>query len=146
MLKPAVCNRELCVFAFSKLGVMKNAAEGFATQAEVRKNLLGKTWGNFKFRKKKQVVDFLLATAKAAALSQRRDLIFDPFPSVVDPDNPNALAFSPKHKDWDRLCKVLNCVSIRELASMQDDKQVTRNGQKIDRVTFPLVSCLPNAL
>ena len=35
MLKPAVCARELCVFAFQTLGVMSDAAEDIATGAEV---------------------------------------------------------------------------------------------------------------
>ena len=116
MLKPAVCNRELCVFSFSKLGVMKNAAEGLATQAEV--------------------VDFLLATAKSAALSNRREMIFDPFPSLVDPENTNQLALSPNNKDWDRLQQILTSVSIRELASMQDDKP---NKKIVDRLAYPLM-------
>ena len=35
-LQPAVCARELCVFAFQTLGVMSEAAEDIATGAEVK--------------------------------------------------------------------------------------------------------------
>ena len=35
MFQPAVCARELCVFAFQTLGVMSDAAEDIATGAEV---------------------------------------------------------------------------------------------------------------
>jgi hypothetical protein len=34
-LQPAVCSRDLCLFAFQTLGVMSNAAADIATGAEV---------------------------------------------------------------------------------------------------------------
>lgn len=43
-----------------------------------------------------QVVDLLIAMASAACRSHRNGLIFDPFPTVVDPLNPKELALSPK--------------------------------------------------
>ena len=43
-----------------------------------------------------QVVDLLLAMASAACKSHRRDIIFEPFPTVVDPQNPCELALHPK--------------------------------------------------
>ncbi|XP_077862205.1 protein mono-ADP-ribosyltransferase PARP6-like, partial [Saccoglossus kowalevskii] len=76
MLKPAVCARELCVFAFQNLGVMQDAADDIATGAEV--------------------VDLLVAMANAASRSSRRDLIFDPYPMICDPLNPKEFAFNPK--------------------------------------------------
>ena len=33
--QPCVCTRELCVFAFQSLGVMADAAEAIATDADV---------------------------------------------------------------------------------------------------------------
>ena len=74
--QPAVCERELCVFSFQMLGVMQDAAENIATGAEV--------------------VDLLVSMVLAAVKSRRRQLILDPFPSVVDPRNTKELAFSPK--------------------------------------------------
>ena len=38
----------------------------------------------------------LVAMARAAANSNRKDIIFEPYPSVVDPANTNQLAFSPE--------------------------------------------------
>uniref|UniRef100_A0A9J7X6K9 Poly [ADP-ribose] polymerase n=1 Tax=Cyprinus carpio carpio TaxID=630221 RepID=A0A9J7X6K9_CYPCA len=76
MLKPAVCTRELCVFSFNTLGVMSGAAEDVATGAEV--------------------VDLLVAMCRAALESARKSIIFDPYPSVVDPHDPKSLAFNPK--------------------------------------------------
>lgn len=34
-MQPCVCTRELCVFAFQTLGVMADAAEAIATDADV---------------------------------------------------------------------------------------------------------------
>lgn len=43
-----------------------------------------------------QVVDLLVAMCRAALQSPRRSIIFEPYPCVVDPHNPETLAFSPK--------------------------------------------------
>ncbi|KAF4017071.1 hypothetical protein G4228_008805 [Cervus hanglu yarkandensis] len=96
MLKPAVCTRELCVFSFYTLGVMSGAAEEVATGAEV--------------------VDLLVAMCRAALESPRKSIIFEPYPSVVDPTDPKTLAFNPKKKNYERLQKALDSVmSIREM-------------------------------
>lgn len=46
-----------------------------------------------------QVVDLLVAMCRAALESSRKSIIFDPYPSVVDPIDPKALAFNPKVQD-----------------------------------------------
>lgn len=46
-----------------------------------------------------QVVDLLVAMCRAALQSSRKNIIFEPYPSVVDPYNPKTLAFSPKVSD-----------------------------------------------
>lgn len=43
-----------------------------------------------------QVVDLLVAMCRAALQSPRKSIIFEPYPCVVDPNNPKTLAFSPK--------------------------------------------------
>eukprot|EP01119_Soliformovum_irregulare_P015436 TRINITY_DN4344_c0_g1_i1.p1 TRINITY_DN4344_c0_g1~~TRINITY_DN4344_c0_g1_i1.p1 ORF type:complete len:706 (+),score=178.61 TRINITY_DN4344_c0_g1_i1:223-2118(+) len=88
LLKPTVCSRELCCFAFQQLGVMADAAEDVATGAEV--------------------VDLLVSFAVAASKSARRDLIFDPFPTIVDPQNANNIILGQKQKDFSRLEKMLS--------------------------------------
>ena len=40
--------------------------------------------------------NLLVAMAKAASKSLRRELIFDPFPKIVDPANPDQFVFHPK--------------------------------------------------
>uniref|UniRef100_A0A8D3AFT9 Poly [ADP-ribose] polymerase n=1 Tax=Scophthalmus maximus TaxID=52904 RepID=A0A8D3AFT9_SCOMX len=103
MLKPAVCTRELCVFSFYTLGVMSGATEEVATGAEV--------------------IDLLVAMCRAALHSSRKSIIFEPYPSVVDPYNPKALAFTPKRKSYSRLQKALDSVLlIRTLAQVTDLK------------------------
>lgn len=47
-----------------------------------------------------QVVDLLVAMCRAALESARKSIIFDPYPSVVDPFDPKALAFNPKVQDF----------------------------------------------
>ena len=42
-----------------------------------------------------QVVDLLIAMVNAAAHSPRCEIILDPFPCVVDPDNSARLALDP---------------------------------------------------
>uniref|UniRef100_A0A8C5E4G0 Poly (ADP-ribose) polymerase family, member 6b n=1 Tax=Gouania willdenowi TaxID=441366 RepID=A0A8C5E4G0_GOUWI len=91
-LKPAVCTRELCVFSYYTLGVMSGSTEEVATGAEV--------------------VDLLVAMCRAALQSSRKSIIFDPYPSVVDPYNPKTLAFSPKRKSYERLQKALDGVLL----------------------------------
>lgn len=43
-----------------------------------------------------QVVDLLVAMCRAALESPRKSIIFEPYPSVVDPSDPKTLAFNPK--------------------------------------------------
>lgn len=43
-----------------------------------------------------QVVDLLVAMCRAALESPRKSIIFEPYPSVVDPNDPKTLAFNPK--------------------------------------------------
>lgn len=116
--QPAVCTRELCVFSFYTLGVMSGAVEDVATGAEVMhmyrihiyilRNFLScsallklhqsnQSECMFTFM---QVVDLLVAMCRAALESSRKSIIFDPYPSVVDPFDPKALAFNPKVQDF----------------------------------------------
>uniref|UniRef100_A0A3Q2Y7J9 Poly (ADP-ribose) polymerase family, member 6b n=1 Tax=Hippocampus comes TaxID=109280 RepID=A0A3Q2Y7J9_HIPCM len=92
MLKPAVCTRELCVFSFHTMGAIAGATEEVATGAEV--------------------VDLLVAMCRSALQSSRKSIIFEPYPSVVDPKNPKMLAFSPKRKSYERLEKALDSVLL----------------------------------
>uniref|UniRef100_A0A3B4G0H5 Poly [ADP-ribose] polymerase n=1 Tax=Pundamilia nyererei TaxID=303518 RepID=A0A3B4G0H5_9CICH len=116
MLKPAVCTRELCVFSFYTLGVMSGAAEEVATGAEV--------------------VDLLVAMCRAALESPRKSIIFEPYPSVVDPNDPKTLAFNPKKKNYERLQKALDSVmSIREM-TQGSYLEIKKQMDKLDPLTI----------
>ena len=64
LLRPCVCSRDLCTFAFQTLGVAAGAADHVAASP--------------------QVVNLLIAMCRAAALSTREDKIFEPFPVLFE--------------------------------------------------------------
>ncbi|XP_044048921.1 protein mono-ADP-ribosyltransferase PARP6-like isoform X2 [Siniperca chuatsi] len=119
MLKPAVCTRELCVFSFYTLGVMSGATEEVASGAEV--------------------VDLLVAMCRAALQSSRKSIIFEPYPSVVDPNNPKTLAFSPKRKSYDRLQKALDSVLLIRRMAQGPYSEIKKQMDKIDPLAYPLL-------
>nr|XP_046249935.1 protein mono-ADP-ribosyltransferase PARP6-like [Scatophagus argus] len=119
MLKPAVCTRELCVFSFYTLGVMSGATEDVATGAEV--------------------VDLLVAMCRAALQSSRKSIIFEPYPSVVDPHNPKILAFSPKKKSYDRLHKALDSILLIRRMAQGPYSEIKKQMDKIDPLAHPLL-------
>lgn len=43
-----------------------------------------------------QVVDLLVSMCRSALESPRKVVIFEPYPSVVDPNDPQMLAFNPR--------------------------------------------------
>ncbi|XP_030621155.1 protein mono-ADP-ribosyltransferase PARP6 [Chanos chanos] len=119
MLKPAVCTRELCVFSFYTLGVMSGAADEVATGAEV--------------------VDLLVAMCRAALESARKNVIFNPYPSVVNPHDPKTLAFNPKRRSYERLQRALDSItSIREL-SQGSYTEIKKQLDKADPLAHPLL-------
>lgn len=96
-----MCTRELCVFSFYTLGVMSGAAEEVATGAEVGLRMAGdhtviSGCCPFTPHSVPKVVDLLVAMCRAALESPRKSIIFEPYPSVVDPNDPKTLAFNPK--------------------------------------------------
>ncbi|XP_029140677.1 protein mono-ADP-ribosyltransferase PARP8 [Protobothrops mucrosquamatus] len=119
MLRPTVCERELCVFAFQTLGVMNEAADEIATGA--------------------QVVDLLVSMCRSALESPRKVVIFEPYPSVVDPNDSQMLAFNPRKKNYDRVMKALDSItSIREMTQapyLEIKKQMDRQ----DSLAHPLL-------
>uniref|UniRef100_A0A8D2NCP8 Uncharacterized protein n=1 Tax=Zonotrichia albicollis TaxID=44394 RepID=A0A8D2NCP8_ZONAL len=61
----------------------------------------------------------ILRHPRAALESPRKSIIFEPYPSVVDPNDPKTLAFNPKKKNYERLQKALDSVmSIREMTQV----------------------------
>ncbi|XP_023679063.1 protein mono-ADP-ribosyltransferase PARP8 [Paramormyrops kingsleyae] len=119
MLRPTVCERELCVFAFQTLGVMNEAADEIATGA--------------------QVVDLLVSMCRSALESPRKVVIFEPYPSVVDPNDSQSLAFNPRKKDYDRVMKALDSIaSIREM-TQAPYLEIKKQMDKHDPLAHPLL-------
>ncbi|KAG7318285.1 hypothetical protein KOW79_018040 [Hemibagrus wyckioides] len=119
MLRPTVCERELCVFAFQTLGVMNEAADEIATGA--------------------QVVDLLVSMCRSALESPRKVVIFEPYPSVVDPSDPQSLAFNPRKKDYDRVMRALDSLtSIREM-TQAPYLEIKKQMDRIDPLAHPLL-------
>ncbi|KAM8961683.1 protein mono-ADP-ribosyltransferase PARP8 isoform 2-T2 [Pelodytes ibericus] len=119
MLRPTVCERELCVFAFQTLGVMNEAADEIATGA--------------------QVVDLLVSMCRSALESPRKVVIFEPYPSVVDPNDPQTLAFNPRKKNYDRVMKALDSItSIREM-TQAPYLEIKKQMDKQDPLAHPLL-------
>uniref|UniRef100_A0A8C5BMC6 Poly [ADP-ribose] polymerase n=1 Tax=Gadus morhua TaxID=8049 RepID=A0A8C5BMC6_GADMO len=119
MLRPTVCERELCVFAFQTLGVMNEAADEIATGA--------------------QVVDLLVSMCRSALESPRKVVIFEPYPSVVDPNDPQTLAFNPRKKDYDRVMRALDSLtSIREM-TQAPYLEIKKQMDKHDPLAHPLL-------
>lgn len=46
-----------------------------------------------------KVVDLLVSMCRSALESPRKVVIFEPYPSVVDPNDPQMLAFNPRVSD-----------------------------------------------
>ncbi|XP_013379404.1 poly [ADP-ribose] polymerase 6 [Lingula anatina] len=119
MLKPAVCSRELCVFAYQTLGVMHYAAEEIASAAEV--------------------VDLMINMAKSACLSPRRDVIFDPYPTVVNPQIPTELAFNPKKKDFSSVISCFQCIPDMATMTQMSAVELKQSLDKANPVAYPLL-------
>ncbi|KAM9376044.1 protein mono-ADP-ribosyltransferase PARP6-like [Pholidichthys leucotaenia] len=119
MLKPAVCTRELCVFSFYTLGVMSEATDEVASGAEV--------------------IDLLVAMCRAALQSSRKSIIFEPYPSVVDPSNPKTLAFSPKTKSYERLQKALDSVLLIRRMAQGPYSEIKKQLDSVDPLAYPLL-------
>lgn len=120
LLKPCVCTRTLCVFSFQTLGVMADAAEAIATDSDV--------------------VDLLVAMANAAVCSSRNSIIFDPYPSIVDPHNSNFLALDPKNKNFEFVKKILRVIIDYRQATI--DGKGTHTKTEMDQknpCAFPLM-------
>jgi len=120
MLKPAVCSRELCCFSFQQLGVAGDAADEIATAAEV--------------------VDLLVCFATVAAKSPRNQLIFDPFPLIVDSQDPKKIILSPVSKDFSKVNTILSKFpSVEQMSQAKDFSDMKKRMDKAHENAFSLL-------
>ena len=100
MLKPAVCPRELCWYSFMALGVASDSGGSFASSNDV--------------------INLLIEFAVAASESKRREIILDPFPVLIDPDDPKKRRkiLDPSAKDYNKALELFK--RIPHLPSLYD--------------------------
>jgi len=86
------------------------------------------------------VVDLLIAMANAAANSGRANIILDPFPSLVDPENPNKLALDPKEKNFSLVKLVMKeVVASRGNMLKGRSSNLKQDLDKHHKLAFPLM-------
>eukprot|EP01129_Flabellula_baltica_P010170 TRINITY_DN4268_c0_g1_i2.p1 TRINITY_DN4268_c0_g1~~TRINITY_DN4268_c0_g1_i2.p1 ORF type:complete len:686 (+),score=134.46 TRINITY_DN4268_c0_g1_i2:59-2059(+) len=116
MIKPSVCSREICWWSFQELGVGKNASDSVACS--------------------KPVMSMLLVFAKAVSMSNRRNIVFNPFPSVFDPADSNTMILNPNTPNYalahDLITKIPN------IDTLGDDLHQAMDA--VDPYCFPLFS------
>jgi len=118
MLKPGVCSRELCCWSFQKLGVGSDAASSFSTEAEV--------------------VELLIYMARIAAKSNRRDLIFDPYPQVMAGEK--EVLFDPNNKNYEQVVSVLSKFpSVLDMTREKDFSTLKEKMDHMDPNCYPLL-------
>ncbi|XP_054631990.1 protein mono-ADP-ribosyltransferase PARP6-like isoform X2 [Dunckerocampus dactyliophorus] len=86
-----------------------------------------------------KVVDLLVAMCRAALQSSRKSIIFEPYPSVADPNNPKILAFSPKRKSYERLQKALDGVLLIRRMAQGPYSEIKKQMDRIDPLAIPLL-------
>ena len=105
VIKPSVCRRELCSWAFSTLGVGRASTDELASTAEV--------------------VDLLLAITTAAATSGRASTILSPFPDILSKNKKKILDSSrPDYALAGKIAQQLP--SMQQLASAEESSQLVR--------------------
>ncbi|MGH0160369.1 UNVERIFIED_CONTAM: hypothetical protein FKN15_039365 [Acipenser sinensis] len=78
-----------------------------------------------------QVVDLLVSMCRSALESPRKVVIFEPYPSVVDPNDSQALAFNPRKKDYERVMRALDSLtSIREMTQWFTHRELALNPEE----------------
>jgi hypothetical protein len=106
LVLPAAGCRYVCLTVFFLLSLFSfagsGAAEEIATEAEV--------------------VDLLVSMAKVGVkAAHRRELIFEPFPQICDPDNKEVVVLSPQQKDWALLEKLIMSIpSVQQMTQAED--------------------------
>lgn len=114
-------NPQLCVWSFQQLGVGSSAASEIATEAEVVDLLV--CMATFSVKSARYPTLHYVSYAPL-----RKDVIFDPFPSVADPEDANKMLLSPAHKDFNKVEELLNKMpSIQVSNNLNKYSQISRN-------------------
>eukprot|EP01064_Diplonema_japonicum_P008908 TRINITY_DN16382_c1_g2_i1.p1 TRINITY_DN16382_c1_g2~~TRINITY_DN16382_c1_g2_i1.p1 ORF type:complete len:666 (+),score=120.72 TRINITY_DN16382_c1_g2_i1:80-2077(+) len=120
MLKASVCTREVCAFAFQQLKVGADAAQDIATDAGV--------------------VDLLVVLAKYACESSRWTLIFEPFPTIFDPDNPSKKILHPDKKNIEYAREIFKSFpKVRQLIQADAALEMKQRMDETSKWAYPLL-------
>ena len=121
MLKPTVCNRELCCWAFQELGVASGATDFVAVSHEV--------------------INMLLTFAKEAVSSSRCDKIFDPYPLVFDPADRTKKVIDPDRKDYATVSSLLSRIpTMKSVVSASSSPSVVSVLSRVSPYAYPLLN------
>jgi poly [ADP-ribose] polymerase 6/8 len=78
--------------------------------------------------------------AKVAVDHARKQDIFDPYPSVFDPENPKKLAIDPASKQFDRVSMLLQRMpSVEQMVNSKDFSHMKEIMDKGDKLCYPLL-------
>lgn len=88
MINRTVCIRPLCCFSYQQLGVAKDIINVLSSSIDV--------------------IDLLIKFTKSTIKSSRRDIIFDPFPTITDDEDPNKLILDPNNPDYEKCSNILS--------------------------------------
>ncbi|GFO14756.1 poly [ADP-ribose] polymerase, partial [Plakobranchus ocellatus] len=117
MIKPVICDRELCIFSFTTFGVMSD----MSAVANVK------------------VTDLLYRLTLAAANSKRMEDILSPYPTVIDPMKRDMLALHGKAKNDQLLKKVLNQMPPMNKLFADDGKDIQEKLKSCHFLCYPLL-------
>ena len=119
MVRPAICSRATCVFAFHEMGVGSDAADTVAADSDV--------------------VELLTVMFLAAANSLRAENVLNPFPSLPD-THKKTLALDPSQPNYDRVRQIASAFpSLGELRNTANYEDLRAAVHRRNPLAFPLL-------
>ncbi len=125
MLKPFVCSKPLCYFRYQQFQMGVEFSTGI--------------YGSHK------IIHLMVIMMHRAVQSNRRDLILDPFPTLLDPNDQTNIVLSSENKDYDRLKEILQGIPTEELFYQNDRETIRRIMDDVNPYSFPLFQWIINS-
>lgn len=87
-----------------------------------------------------EVVDLLVCFATVAVRSPRNNLIFEPFPTVFDPNNPKQAVLSPQNKDFALCTQILSKFpSVEQMSKAKDFSDMKKKMDNAHKYAYSLL-------